>query len=220
MRICRIEALNKDCGKERGAFVLEQEFSHARRRLRAAVLVTGGGLGCLPFVLVLGDAGARGRVGELMSGDPLAMLQLGIALALALAALVFGALELAQPAIRKRLIRIDKNQVIVDDTARGGQRRWQEPMESYRGIRHRVHTTSAGTIHTLVLEHARSARSLHIAYETHIANQAIVEAASRFDLPVLHAGDSDNGAHGMNAIPAWMARLAGGSVEGRHAAST
>lgn len=220
MRIRSIEALDSRLGDETGSIVLRQEFSHARRRLRACVLVGSGGLGCLPFALLLVDAGARSRVGELVSIDPMAMAQLGIALAIALAALFYGAFELTQPEVRKRLIRIEKNQVIVDDTARGGSRRWQEPMESYRGIRHRVHTTSAGTIHTLMLEHAHAARSLHIAYETHIANQAIVEAASRFDLPVLHAGDTGSGAIGEHAIPAWFARLAGGTAQGSHMAST
>lgn len=220
MRICSIEALDNGVGEENGAFVLRQEFSHARRRLRAGVLVAGGGLGCLPFALLLGDPGARSRIAELAVGDPMALAQLGIALALACAAVLFGAFELTQPMVRKRLIRIANQQVIVDDTARGGCRRWQEPMHAYRGIRHRVHTTSSGTIHTLMLEHAHAARSLHIAYETHIANQAIVEAASRFDLPVLHAGDRGNGADGAHAIPAWFARLAGGTAEGSQVAST
>ena len=220
MRICSFETRGGDATAGDGSVVLLQEFSHGHRRVRAFAMAFCGGLLCLPFALVLASAAARARLADLAISDPIAVAQLGIVLAIALATLYFGLTELNQPAVRKRVIRINDDQVIVEDTVRGRERRWQEPVRSYHGIRHRVLTTSAGTIHTLMLEHPHPARSLHIAYETHIANQAIVHAAGHYKLPILRSGSVGIGHRVTRALPRWLAGLSGTAVGGRRAAST
>ncbi len=220
MRICSFETLGGDATAEDGSTVLLQKFSHRYRRVRAFALACCGGLLCLPFVLVLSNAPARSRFVELVNSDPMAVAQLGIVLALALAALYCGVAELYQPAVRKRVIRLIGDQVIVKETVRGRERRWQEPVASFLGLRHRVRTTSAGTIHTLMFEHVHPARSLHIAYETHITKQAIVDAAVQYKLPILPPGSTGFGQRVTYAVSRLTASLSGTAMAGRRAAST
>ena len=159
-------------------------------------------------------------VSELANSDPMAVAQLGIVLAIALAALYFGVAELNQPAVRKRVIRLIGDQVIVKETVRGRERRWQEPLASFQGLRHRVRTTSAGTIHTLMFEHVDPARSLHIAYETHITKQVIVDTAVHYKLPILPPGSTGIGQRITHALSRLAALLSGTAIAGRRAAST
>jgi hypothetical protein len=76
--------------------------------------------------------------------------------------------------------------VNVAENISGRARVWREPLHAYSGIRHRVTTTSEGAFHTLLIEHPQPERSLHIAYETNLGNQAIIEASERFGLPILN----------------------------------
>ncbi len=220
MRICSFETLGSDATADDGSVVLLQKFSHHHRRIRAVALALCGGLLCLPFGLVLSNATARTRIAELATSDPTAVAQLGIVLAVALAALYVGVAEISQPAVRKRVIRLNGDQVIVKETVRGRERRWQEPVPSFQGLRHRVQTTSAGTIHTLMLEHVQPARSLHIAYETHIAKQVIVDAAGHYKLPILPSGSTVIGRRVTCTLSRLAVLLSGTAVGGRRAAST
>ena len=185
MRIRHMETLSDDTSALDSTLMLEQRFSHSRRRIRAAALAFAGALLCAPFTLVLANQLARAQLVELSSAEPLVAVKLGLAALIGLAALYCGLAALLQRVVRKRIVKIDRGQAIVEDVVGGRKRSWQEPLCSYSGIRHQVQTRSSGPVHILMLEHARSARTLCIAYETHIANQAIVDAGRRYNLPVL-----------------------------------
>ena len=185
MRIRHMETLSDDTSDPDSILMLEQRFSHSRRRIRAGALALAGALLCAPFVLVLTNQMARAQLVELGSTDPLVAIKLGFAAAIGLAALYCGLADLLRRVVRRRIVKIDREQAIVEDVVRGRKRLWREPLHGYNGIRHQVQTRSSGPIHILMLEHARSARTLCIAYETHLADQLIIDAGRRYNLPVL-----------------------------------
>lgn len=185
MRIYQFDRLSNGKSGSGSTLRLEQRFSHSHRRVRAAALAAAGTMICAPFVLILTNAAARGELLPLANQQPYAALQLAIAALLGAVALIFGLGELLQTVVRQRVIEINGQVAVVQDFGRRRTQRWQEPLTSFKGIRHRVQTRSSGPVHLLMLEHARPARSLCIAYETRIANQVIVEAGRRFDLPIL-----------------------------------
>lgn len=188
MRIKSIETLGSTPSADDGSVVLLQKFSCRQRRFRAIALAGCGAILALPLSTILADTAARAHLAALITTDPAAVGQLAIVYTIALGALIFGLLDLFQPVISKRIIRLDPERVRVAETVRGRERVWHEPVDAYRGIRHRIMTTSAGTMHTLSLEHPRAARSLCIAYETHVSNQAMIDAAGRYQLPILPSG--------------------------------
>ena len=188
MRIKTIEVLGDSPSAADGAVVLLQKFSGRRRHFRAVVMIGCGVFLSLPLSAILVDAAARAHLGGLMTSDPTAVAQLAIVCLLAVAALVCGIVDVLRPIVSKRIIRLEANRVTVEDTVRGRALRWHEPVEAYRGIRHQTVTTSGGTVQTLSLEHPRSSRSLCIAYETHVSNQAMLDAAGRYQLPLLPTG--------------------------------
>ena len=185
MRIYSMETLRGEAAEAGDTVVLSQKFSHGHRRVRAFAMALAGFLLCLPLGMVLASSVARTRLVELAASQPAIALQLAGIAALGLTALYFGISELRRPVVEARIIELGTSDAIVDDTLQGSTHRWQAPLSAFIGIRHRVFTTSGGTIHTLLLEHAQPTRSLHIAYETYIANQTIVDAARRYDLPIL-----------------------------------
>lgn len=188
MRIKTIETLGHSPRDDDGSVVLVQKFSGHQRRLRAIALAGCGVLLCLPLGAVLADTAARMHLGNLLTTDPAAVGQLAIVCLIALGALLFGLLDLFQPIISKRIIRLEVDRVTVEDTVRGRAHRWHEPVDAYRGIRHQTMTTTSGTVQTLSLEHPQTSRSLCIAYETHVSNQAMLDAAGRYQLPLLPSG--------------------------------
>jgi len=180
-----MERLSGDAAEPVNTIVFSQKFSHGHRRVRAFALASAGLLLCSPFALVLATTASRLRLVELTNAEPIVVAQLAMVAAIGLAAFYFGTAELSREVVRERIIKLDGDNAIVNDTVRGRTHRWQTPISAFRGVRHRVLTTSGGTIHTLQLEHDQPARSLHIAYETYIANQTILDAARQYDLPIL-----------------------------------
>jgi hypothetical protein len=188
-----------------GQLVLRQRFSNSSRRLRAAALTAAGLLLCAPFVMLLGLDQPAAQLSRLAATNPLAALQLALAALLSVAALICGLCQLLRPAIRERVIAFEGDKACVEETVRGRQRRWQEPVDGYRGIRHKVFTTSEGVVHALLLEHHRPNRSLHIAYEPHIADKTILDASRRYGLPVLKASRRrDYRSLTLAGLTAWM----------------
>lgn len=220
MRIYSMETLGGTDAEASDSVVLSQKFSHGHRRVRASAMMLGGLALCTPLGLILSNAAGRARLIELGIAEPMIAVQLATVAMIALAALYFGTAELSRPVVRERVIEFDGANAIVDDTVKGRKHRWQAPMSAFKGIRHRVFTTSGGTIHTLLLEHAVPTRSLHIAYETHIANQTIVEAARRYDLPILEPASSTLRKRWGDGFLTWLNNSGGTPSEDRQTAST
>lgn len=165
--------------------VLRQSFSSSARRLRDSVIMACGIILALPIAAILANAGGRQLIGEMIVSNPTAILLLGISGLIALIAVVSGALCLSRSDISQRTVAIDPDGVIVEEIIRGRALRWREAMSGYRGIRHKVATTSGGARHVLMLEHDMPARTIHLACEPYISEAHVVEAANRFGLPVL-----------------------------------
>jgi hypothetical protein len=184
MRIRSNERLSKD--DRHGPIFLRQRFSHRSRRLRAATLALAGLMICAPLGLIVNTAGSGTELYSLIQTHAITAFQLGLLGVLGISAFIYGALELTRPALRARAIRLDASQANVAENVSGRSRTWREPLHAYNGIRHQVITTSEGAIHTLLLEHPHPGRTLHLACEANLDNQAIVEASERFGLPILN----------------------------------
>jgi hypothetical protein len=184
MRIRSNVRLSDD--EQHGTLILRQRFSHRARRLRAAILAFAGFLICAPFILIVNVVGSGAGLYNMLAAHPVITLQLGLVALLGVFASVYGTYEFVRPSLRARSIRLGQTQVNVAENISGRARVWREPLHAYSGIRHRVTTTSEGAFHTLLIEHPQPERSLHIAYETNLGNQAIIEASERFGLPILN----------------------------------
>lgn len=182
MRIRTMERLVGEGAEAEGRIVLRQEFSHASNRMRACMLTAVGALLCTPIAMLLTNEEARSHFAVLA---PLPAIQLILVALMGLAAIAFGLTQLFRPAVRQRVVELRDVEAVVDEKVGRKSQQWREPFSGYRGIRHRVSTTSEGARHSMLLEHRRSKYTLLIAYETHLGNQAMVDAAQRFDLPVL-----------------------------------
>jgi len=183
MRIRSNVRLSDD--EQHGTLVLRQRFSHRARRLRAAILAFAGLLICAPFILIVNVVGSNAGLYYMLAAHPAIALQLGFLTLLGISASVYGTYEFIRPSLRARSIRFGRKQVNVVESISGRARVWREPLHAFSGIRHRVTTTSEGAVHTLLVEHPQPERSLHIAHETNLGNQAIIEASERFGLPIL-----------------------------------
>ena len=220
MRIKTIETLGSTVEADDDSVVVLQKFCHRHRRVRSIALALCGGLLALPFGLVWADPSARVHFAALMTSDAGAVLQLAIVFVIALTAGLSGLITLCLPLVTKRVIHIDHERVTVEDTVRGRNRLWYEPIQAYRGIRHRIMTTSAGAVHTLSLEHPLPDRSLCIAYETRISNQAMIDASGRYQLPILAADPVTLGDRITGVIVQWLSEWLRATDGGRRAAST
>ena len=185
MRIPNIDVSVPIKSDPAGAMVIHQWFSHRSRRLRALMLVGAATLLLLPFLALSTLDGFQAHVALLAAEHPLSAVQLLALVALAVAAFVFGAVHLVRRGLLKRTIQIEDGRVRVVDVCGGRVVCWEEPVERYVGIRHAVFTTSEGPLHQLSLEHAEPWRSLVIASQRFIGPDAILEAAERYQLPIL-----------------------------------
>ena len=183
MRIERIETL---AGDEAGDHVvLRQSFSVSKRRLRSSVLMVAGILLALPIAAVLADDGARAQLAQMCLDAPLAVAQLAFCALIAAAAFGAGLSDISRADLTQRTIAIDPDGIVAEDIIRRRATRWREPISAYRGLRHRVATTTDGARHVLTLEHEDAARSVEIAVAPYISEALIVQTADRFGLPVL-----------------------------------
>lgn len=182
----RIEAMERLAGDDSGEhIVLRQRFSSSTRRLRDSVILTAGLLLAMPIGAILADDGARLLFIEMTTSNPRSVILIVLSAVLALAAILIGAISLAHHDPSQRTIAIDPDGIIVEDITAGRASRWREAISQYRGIRHRVVTTSEGIRHVLMLEHDQPSRSVHIAVEPYISQAHVVQMADRFGLPVL-----------------------------------
>src|SRR6056297_195959 len=186
MRIRSIEPLAESgSGNE---LMVEQRFSNGSRQIRGLLILISGLLLSIPFAFIAADAGGRQAAVALAHDNPLAVTQLAIVTLLALTTTLIGSRLIFSKAVRQRTIRIDQNRAVVEDLSRGGAEVWSEPLSSFRGIRHRVITTSEGAVHTLRLEHSLPQRTLLLVYQSNIDDQTVAVTADRLGVPVLPAG--------------------------------
>jgi hypothetical protein len=221
MRIRSIERPPEPASSN-GRIVLRQTFSHLSQRCRALLLACGGALIFAPFGMVLATAPARAQLATMPSELPLSAALLAVAAIIGVSALMLGIIQGLRPAVRQRNVMIDPvdGVVEVDEWIRGRRRQWREAISEYQGVRHQVATTSEGAMHAVVLQHRRSARSIHIAYEMNVANQVIAETAERLGLEVLEPGHKRNAGSGVGRrISKRLSRSLQGWLHG-HARST
>ncbi len=183
MRIEAIETLSGDSDGEH--VVLRQRFSSSTRRLRDAVILGAGLMLAMPIATVLADDMARQHFAEMAVSNPRAVVLLVACGLIASAAIAIGAISLARQDPHQRTVAIDPDGVIVEDLIGGRAQRWREAISDFRGIRHRVWTTSQGVRHVLMLEHDQPGRTIHLACEPYISQANVVQTADRFGLPVL-----------------------------------
>lgn len=190
MRIRTIERVDAGCRDDSDAIVLEQSFSNRSRRLRSGALTIAGTLLMTPFVLLATADGFTESAFALFTANPVAALQLGFLSLMAVIAIVAGVWGLIQPVPNARTVTLDAAHASVREQFGRKTATWQEPITAFRGMRHRVMTTSEGVLHTLTLEHAQSARSVLIAADRLISSETIAAEAQRFNLPVLTPSSS------------------------------
>lgn len=183
MRIVAIETLAGDSDGDH--VVLRQRFSSSGRRLRDAVLLAAGLLLAMPITAILADDVARQHVGDLAISNPRAVVLLALCAIVAGAMAAIGAIGLARHDPHQRTVAIDPDGVIVEDIIGRRAARWREAIGDFRGLRHRVSTTSEGVRHVLMLEHDQPTRTIHLACEPYISQGHVVQMADRFGLPVL-----------------------------------
>ena len=183
MRIKSIETLTGELSDDH--FVLRQSFCSSARRLRYSAIATSGILLALPIAAIITHPEARKLVGDLIVSDPVEILLLGLCAVLAAVAILSGLIGLARPGITRRTVAVDPDGVIVEDIIGRRAQRWREAISEYRGVRHKVSTTSAGARHVLMLEHETPARTVHLAFEPYISRAHVIKTADRFGLPVL-----------------------------------
>ncbi len=183
MRIVAIETLAGDSGGDH--VVLRQRFFSSSRRLRDVIILAAGLLLALPLAAILTDDAARQHVGALAVTNPRAVVLLALSAIVAGAMMVTGAVSLARHDPLQRTVAIDPDGVIVEDIVAGRANRWREAIGDFRGLRHRVSTTSEGVRHVLMLEHDQPTRTIHLACEPYISHAHVIKTADRFGLPVL-----------------------------------
>ncbi len=220
MKICSIETCDGSLEQWDQRLILRQRFSQRGRRLRALVLSTAGVAILVPFGAVAMTGGALDQAAKILAHNPMALPQLGLLFAIGLFATVRGILDFIRPGLKSRNVTIDANTANVEEFIGGRRRRWQEPVNAYRGLRHRVFTTSSGAMHALILEHEDTARSVHLKCGAPISDQAISAAASCLGLPVLAATAHDSGRAQAHRTGMWLARLIGSPRSDAGVAST
>jgi hypothetical protein len=183
MRIESIETLSGEVSDDN--FVLRQRFCSSAQRLRDSIVAASGILLALPIAAIVADSGARKLGRDMIVSDPTAIGLLGLCAVLAAAAIVIGLTGLARPDLTRRTVAVDPDGVVVEDIVGRRAQRWREAISAYRGVRHKVSTTSSGARHVLMLEHETPARTVHLAFEPYISQAHVIQTADRFGLPVL-----------------------------------
>ena len=185
------------------ATIIQQHFCSRGQRLRALFLMLSGGLLCAPLLMIATDAPALDHAARLLveaSASSLALLLMAV---MGSAAIASGLHTLLRPALRDRQIEISAGTVSVNERIGRAQRRWHEPLAAYRGVRHRVITTSSGPAHNLVLEHPMRDRSVVIANAPHLAAGAIATASKVLNLPVLSEAHTKTPILSKGPMPFW-----------------
>ena len=145
--------------------------------LKAGILVAASVALLAPFGLLATTKAAHGAVLKIAETQPSAFLQLLLTLLLATIALLWSFKALLQmPPVLQR-VRIHQGRVMCRDRTWYGERTWEQPLAAYRGLRHRVTTTSDGLRHELIMEHPCPRFGVLLHHGAKISENEVAEMA-------------------------------------------
>ena len=164
-------AVVRSAGDDRAALMpslpmtLDKSVSVMSIAIAGGFIVAAAGILLTPFGLVAELAAFDPASFLTIAQNPLAAIQLAIALLIGIGFVAFPLRHLIHRARAPRRIVISEREVSASQLWLADGHGWSEPLAAYKGIAHHVRTTLSGAQHEIVLIHDHPSKSvvLHIA---------------------------------------------------------
>lgn len=154
-----------------------------------ALALPGAALTLLPFGMVAAAAAEQPAALAILTGNPAAMVQLGLGLIISLALLAVPFHAGLARLYKRRQISISPNGVTVSERGLLGTRHWACPLDAFRGVTYHIRASLSGARHELILLHQDPSRHLLLHIAEPPAGMSADQVASLLGLPVLPARD-------------------------------